>query len=248
MADLGSIGSNLRAAVIGSSGGIGRALVTALSGDPSLETVYALSRSKPTETTPKVAAFELDLLDETTIAASAAVCGEGGPLDLVIVASGILHDAPSLLPEKTWKEITPDNMAQSFAINCTGPALVAKHFLPMLNRERRSVFAALSARVGSIDDNRLGGWYAYRASKAALNMIIRNLAIELARTKPGSLCIGLHPGTVETALSEPFRSRVPADRLFRPERAARQLLDVVAGAEPEQSGRVLAWDGSEIEP
>ena len=247
MPDTSLTANNLRAVVVGASGGIGRALVGALSDDPSIETIYALSRSKPSLPLPKVATLELDLLDEATIEQSASACAEGGPLDLVIVATGMLHDAPDLLPEKTWKQLTPQNLAQAFAINCTGPALVAKHFLPVLNARRRGVFAALSARVGSIGDNRFGGWYAYRASKAALNMIIRNLAIELKRTRPEALCIGLHPGTVETSLSEPFRSRVPDEQLFSAELAARQLLDVIAGASPAQSGRVLAWDGSEIE-
>lgn len=248
MADLSAIGSRLRTAVIGASGGIGSALVAALCDDPQVETVFAAARSAGSERRGKLQALRLDLLDEATVEAAAAACAEGGALDLVIVASGFLHDAPQALPEKTWLDISPENMARAFAVNTTGPALVAKHFLPVLRRRGRSVFAALSARVGSIGDNRQGGWYAYRASKAALNMVIRTLAIELERTRPEALCIGLHPGTVETALSEPFRSRVPAGQLFAPERAARQLLDVVAAAVPAQNGRVLAWDGSEIEP
>lgn len=246
MAELSEIGSDLRAVVIGAHGGIGRALVQALAADPSVGTVYAAARSESMESIKNAVSLKLDLLDESTIKAAARSCDNDGPLDLVIVASGFLHDDPDVLPEKTWKEIDPDIMAQAFAINCTGPALVAKHFLPLLNSRRRSVFAALSARVGSIGDNRLGGWYAYRASKAALNMMIKNLAIELARGLPESVCIGLHPGTVDTALSEPFQSRVPPEQLFSPQRAAHQLLAVIGGATPAASGRVLAWDGSEI--
>ena len=248
MAELGEIGNDLRVAVVGASGGIGQALVTALTADPSVETTYALSRSRITEGPPGLTALQVDLLDEASIEGTAEACSQGGPLDVVVVASGMLHDAPELMPEKSWKQITPDRMAMAFAINCTGPALVAKHFLPLLNGSRRSVFAALSARVGSIGDNRYGGWYAYRASKAALNMVIRNLAIELKRTRPQSICIGLHPGTVRTALSEPFRSRLPAEQVFAPKDAADSLLAVIARAVPAQSGRVLAWDGSEIEP
>jgi len=137
-------------------------------------------------------------------------------------------------------------MKQVFAINTIGPALVAKHFLPLLDRNRRSVFAALSARVGSISDNRLGGWYGYRASKSALNMIIKTLAIELSRRNREAICIGLHPGTVDSRLSAPFQNNVAADKLFAPDLAATQLLEVVDQVRSEQSGRLLAWNGLEI--
>lgn len=248
MDKLRSLGSGLRVAVIGSSGGIGRALVAGLSDDPAVARIFAASRSPHATPLPKLSQLELDLSDETSIKVAADSCARSGALDIVIVASGILHDSPDYMPEKSWTQLNPTAMAQVFAINCTGPALVAKHFLPLLNARRRSVFAALSARVGSIGDNALGGWYAYRASKAALNMIIRSLAIELARTRPEAICVGLHPGTVATELSAPFRSRVPAAQLFSPSRAAGYLLTVIAEATPGQSGRVLAWDGSEIEP
>jgi NAD(P)-dependent dehydrogenase (short-subunit alcohol dehydrogenase family) len=139
-------------------------------------------------------------------------------------------------------------MARVFAVNTIGPALVAKHFLPLLPRRGRSAFAAISARVGSIGDNRLGGWHSYRASKAALNMLLRNFAIELARRAPDAVCIGLHPGTVDTALSAPFRSRVAPDRLFTPARSAGHLLRVIEQATVADNGHVLAWDGARIPP
>jgi NAD(P)-dependent dehydrogenase (short-subunit alcohol dehydrogenase family) len=135
-----------------------------------------------------------------------------------------------------------------FAVNAIGPALVAKHFVPLLPNEDRCVFAALSARVGSITDNRLGGWYGYRASKAALNMLIKTLAIELARTRPEAICVALHPGTVDTGLSKPFQKGVASDRLFSTDSTAAQLLEVIERLEPDQSGRCFAWDGAEIAP
>lgn len=135
---------------------------------------------------------------------------------------------------------------EGFAINAIGPALVAKHVLPLLPREGKAVFAALSARVGSISDNRLGGWYGYRASKAALNQLIRTLSIELARQRKDAICVGLHPGTVDSPLSRPFQSSV--ERLFTPMFAAERLLTVIEGLDVTQSGQLLAWDGSTIAP
>ena len=137
-------------------------------------------------------------------------------------------------------------MATAFRLNTTGPALVAKHFLPLLARDRKAAFAALSARVGSIEDNGLGGWYAYRASKAALNMAIKTLSIELARRYPLALCVGLHPGTVDTALSKPFQAGVPQERLFSPAQSARHLLSVLDELTAEDSGKLFAWDGRRI--
>lgn len=248
MSVLSRLGANLNAAVVGASGGIGSALVEALAGDPAVAHVYAAARSELSDLPPRAEPVRIDITDEGSIEAAAARCGADRGLDIVIVATGMLHDLPHRQPEKSWAELDAENLARAFAVNSTGPALVAKHFLPLLNRERRAVFAALSARVGSIGDNRLGGWYAYRASKAALNMIIRTLAVELRRLNASAVCIGLHPGTVDTALSAPFQSRVPAAQLFSPERAAQQLLRVVAESSVKHSGRLLAWDGKEIVP
>ena len=135
-----------------------------------------------------------------------------------------------------------------FGINTFGPGLVAKHFLPKMAREGRTVFAALSARVGSISDNGFGGWHAYRASKAALNMLIRNLAIEQARKNDQSICVGLHPGTVDTRLSAPFQGNVPDKQLFSPEQSAGYLLDVIDGLTASDTGRLFDWQGKEIAP
>ena len=149
-------------------------------------------------------------------------------------------------PEKHWSAIRAESMARAFAVNATGPALVARAFLPLLPRSGRSVFAALSARVGSIDDNRRGGWYAYRASKAALNMLLKNFAIELARRAPEAICVGLHPGTVDSALSRPYQAGVPAAQLFSPAQSAAHLLNVLDGLVPADSGGVYAWDGRRV--
>ena len=138
-------------------------------------------------------------------------------------------------------------MARVFHLNTIGPALVAKHFLPVLPRDRRSLFAALSARVGSIGDNRIGGWHSYRASKAALNMLIRNYAIELGRTHSQAVCVALHPGTVDTALSEPFQANLPEGQLTAPGQAARNLLDVLDGLGSEDSGQLFDWAGKRVE-
>ncbi|MDE2405843.1 MAG: SDR family NAD(P)-dependent oxidoreductase [Sphingomonadales bacterium] len=227
-----------RAAVFGASGGIGAALADALEADGC--EVWRGSRGGG-----GLRGFAFDLTDEDSIAA--AVARIGGELDLVLVASGVLHDAArGVAPEKSWRQIDPAAMARAFAVNAIGPALVAKHVLPLLPKGRRGVFAALSARVGSIGDNRLGGWHSYRASKAALNMLVRNLAIECARSRPQAVVVALHPGTVATGLSAPFQRGVPAERLFTPAVAAGALLGVVARLTPADSGGLFAWDGQAI--
>ncbi len=169
-----------------------------------------------------------------------------GAFDLVLVATGVLHEVGGLQPEKSWRALDAGSLEKAFTVNSIAPALVAKHFLPLLIRDRKAVFAALSARVGSIEDNTLGGWYAYRASKAALNMLIKTLSIELARRNPSATCIALHPGTVDTALSKPFQHSVPNGKLFSPELAAKKLLGVLDGITTEDSGNLMAWDGTRI--
>ena len=227
-----------RAAVIGASGGIGGALADRL--EAAGTTVFRLARSFAGEA-------HIDLTDETTIAGAAGALKAKGPLDLVLVATGYLH-SDGEGPEKDWRHLDADELARNFAINATGPALVAKHFLPLLLEKTRAGFAAFSARVGSISDNRLGGWYSYRASKAALNQLVRTFSVELARKRPEAFCVALHPGTVDTALSEPFQRNVPEGKLFTPDYSAERLLEVLASLGPEQSGRCYAWDGQEITP
>ncbi len=245
LVSLASFPQPIRALVVGGRGGIGGALVEALAQDPAVARVVATTRGQEVPaTTGKVTWRTLDLVDEASI-----VTALGGveTLDLVIVATGVLH-GDGLTPEKSWRSIDADALARSFAVNAIGPALVAKHTLPLLPRRGRAVFAALSARVGSIGDNRLGGWHAYRAAKAALNQIIRTLSIELAASRPDAICVALHPGTVATELSAPFRGRVAPARLFTPEVAAAHLLRVIEGLVPAHTGAQLAWDGSLIPP
>lgn len=233
------------AVVVGASCGIGRALVAAVAAGGAHGTVFALSRSAVPQPAP-VQSLAIDVTDEDSVAAAARSIGEAGPVGLVVVASGILH-GPGVSPEKAIRALDPAAMAAVFAVNALGPALVAKHVLPLMPRRGRCVFAALSARVGSIGDNRLGGWYAYRASKAALNQVLRTLAVETARTHPELIVAGLHPGTVQTALSRPFRPD-PGPGLFSPEESAAHLMRVLDGLRIEDSGRVFAWDGQPIPP
>lgn len=235
---LQSFASPLRALVFGASGGIGGAMVRLLEAHPRVAEVCAASRQA-------ISPWNFSLDDESSIARVAAAAAAGGPLDFVLVATGMLHSTDQQ-PEKSWRALEPQALARAFAINATGPALIAKHTLGLLRRDAKSVFACLSARVGSIEDNRLGGWHAYRASKAALNMLVRNFAIELRQRNPQAICVALHPGTVDSALSRPFQSAVPAAKLFTPERSARALLQVVDGLKPADSGRVWAWDGQAI--
>lgn len=234
------------AVVVGASGGIGSAILERLVERSGVGHVLALSRRGVSVAHPRVTPAAIELTDETTIAAAAECASTIGTVRTVIVATGMLHQDPGVVPEKSWGALTAKAMTRAFAVNSIGPVLVAKHFLPLLPREGRSVFAALSARVGSIEDNRLGGWYSYRASKAALNMLLKTLAIELSRRAPDAVCIGLHPGTVATPLSQPFLKNVAAGRLFTPAQAAEHLLKVIETVTPADSGHVLAWDGSRI--
>jgi NAD(P)-dependent dehydrogenase (short-subunit alcohol dehydrogenase family) len=222
------------AVIIGATGGIGGALADAIEEEGAHERVWRFSR-----------ADGFDLTDEASIAAAAARVADGPAPSLVIVATGLLHEH-GRGPEKAMKELSADWLARTYAVNAIGPALVAKHFVPLLARTGTPVFAALSARVGSIGDNALGGWHGYRASKAALNMLLRNIAIEARRKYDRTIVVGLHPGTVDTGLSKPFQGNVAPGKLFAPDRAAVQLLDVIDGLKPHDSGKVFAWDGAEV--
>ena len=223
------------AIVIGSSGGIGSALHERLSAQSRFSAVLGLGRrSSP----------PLDLTDEPSIAGAARHVGAlGADVRLVIDASGILH-GDGLSPEKSWRDLDSAQMARAFAVNAIGPALLMKHFLPLLPRQGRSVFATLSARVGSIGDNRLGGWYSYRASKAALNQFVRTSAIELGRRQPAALCVALHPGTVATSLSTPF-VKAGLD-VQTPDQAAGRLLDVIDRLPPGSSGGFFDHRGDPV--
>ena len=225
------------AVIIGASGGIGHALHSLLASDQRFQAVAALSRQGD---------ITLDLTNEASIEAAAhATAGRNIELRLLIDATGVL-EGEGCVAEKTWRQLDAGALARAFAINAIGPALLMKHFLPLLPRSGKAVFATLSARVGSIADNRLGGWYGYRASKAALNQLVHTAAIELRRTRPEALCVALHPGTVATRLSSRFAKTglevQPAAT------AAARLLHVIdtleaaaSGGFFDQRGRVIDW-------
>lgn len=234
------------AVVFGANGALGHALTARLVASGRHAVVHAGSRSDHLELPPEARPFRFDLHDDASIAA--AVAGIEEPLDLVIVATGLLHDhSRSIAPEKSWRQIDGAAMAEVLYVNAVGPALIARHCLSRLARNRRAVFAALSARVGSITDNRLGGWHAYRAGKAALNMLVRNFAIELGRTHPMAIAASLHPGTVDSRLSAPFQRGVVPGKLFSPDQSAGCLLSVIDGLGPADSGGLFAWNGERLE-
>ena len=213
--DLGSFPQAGVAVVFGAGGGTGGALVEAIQAAERFAHVVAFRRS----TSPSI-----DLLDEASLKNAAAFAADLGELCLVIDATEFLHDDRQG-PERSWRQLDAANLARGFALNAIGPALIMKHVLPRLPRSGKSVFATLSARVGSIGDNRPGGWYSYRASKAALNQLVRTAAVELALRSPNAICVALHPGTVATALSAPFAAT--GLEVHPPTAAARHLLAVV---------------------
>lgn len=241
----GAVAAEGCALVVGAGGGLGAAFVRALSGGRwAGGPVVALSRSgAPVEGAPGAVAGRIDPTDEESV--RAAVAALPAAPRLVIVTTGILH-GPGFMPERSLRQLDPAVMAEIFRVNTIAPALVARHVLPLMPRAGRSVFAALSARVGSIGDNRLGGWMSYRASKAALNQLIRCFAIEMARTHPEAVVAGLHPGTVDTGMSKPFQANVPPEKLFTPDFSASALLAVLERLGPADSGFCYDWAGERI--
>ncbi len=232
--DLGSFPAGGVAIVFGATGGIGSALVEAIRAADRFEEVIGFSRAS---------APAIDLLDEASLAHAAAFAAARGELRLVIAATGFLHDGCQA-PEKSLRQLDAAALARSFALNAIGPALIMKHVLPLLPRSGKAAFAALSARVGSIGDNRLGGWYSYRASKAALNQIVRTSAVELGRRCPEALCVALHPGTVATPLSAPFAAS--GLEVNTPAVAARNLLRTIDHLSSKDSGAFFDWRGEPV--
>ncbi len=228
-----SLGSDYRAIVIGSTGGIGAAVLAQLESDPNCGRAVGLSRqSNP----------PLDLLDESSIEVAAASLKNQAPFRLIFDATGILHDE-TMQPEKTINRLDPALMARSYAVNAIGPALLFKHFHALLPRRERSLFATISARVGSVGDNRLGGWISYRAAKAALNQIVKTASLEIAFKRPEAICIALQPGTVATRLSEPYAGSAS---LLSPQESAGRLLSVIdnctqTGSFLDHRGDTLPW-------
>ncbi len=235
MTHMASLRENYGALVIGASGGIGGAVAHALESDPRCGRVVCLSRRDNPG---------FDMTDEASVAdAAQRIASQADGLDLIFNATGALT-IEGVGPEKALKAVDPQAMLRQFALNAVGPALLLKHFAPLLPRDRRGVFASLSARVGSIGDNHLGGWISYRAAKAAQNQIVRTAAIEIARTRPLAVVVVLHPGTVETGLSAGYRGNHAA---VSPSEAAANLLAVLDELPPERTGGFFAYDGTAVE-
>lgn len=247
-------GSGKAALVVGASRGIGRAVVAEMM-SKGYETVFAASRAPSADPDwsdidsgrpNRLERVPLDVTNETSIALAADRIGSFVPrLHRIVVCAGFLHDA-GYMPERRLEHINPQQLLRAFEVNSVGPMLVAKHFLPLLRHEEPAVLAALSARVGSIGDNRMGGWYGYRASKAAQNMLMKTLSVECKRRAPNLICVNLHPGTVDTDLSAPFASGIPREERFSPPVAASLLTAVMDSLRSEDSGRFFAWDRKEI--
>lgn len=239
--------------IVGASGGIGGALVRQLLGEDEVGVVYATYRRRESASNllalenqypDKLTCLPLDTTQEEQIAEVVEkMSAQIERLHLTINCVGILHEG-ELQPEKSLKQLNADNLLRYFQVNSIGAALLAKHLLPLFRHGDRSVFAAISAKIGSIGDNRLGGWYGYRASKAALNMLLRTIAIEYRRKSPRTIITALHPGTTDTHLSQPFQKNVPPERLFSAERSATQLLAAINRLEESDSGQFFSWDGS----
>jgi NAD(P)-dependent dehydrogenase (short-subunit alcohol dehydrogenase family) len=221
-----------RALVIGSSGAIGSTFVELLKNDPSCVEVAGIHR----KSMPVIDYFDLE-----TIEASAEALSQHAPYQLIINAIGVLH-SDRWMPEKRLDDLNPDQFLSLMQTNAIGPVLTIRHFVKLLD-PAGSVMVTLSAKVGSIEDNRLGGWYSYRSSKAALNMLIKTAAIELARTKPNIALIALHPGTVNSRLSKPFRGQ----QIGRPAlNACTDMLNVIKSIEVKDSGSFVAYSGERL--
>ena len=235
-------------AVIGSSGAIGNAVSKILLDDESVDSVYNFSRSSSPNISDKEHRIFIDIEIEQSIKDAVEKIPPDIKFDLIFVATGILHNDKDVYPEKSIRDISADRFKKVLMINTIGPALVGKYFIPFLNKENKNVFAFLSARVGSISDNKLGGWYSYRASKTALNQIVKNFSLEIKRSNPNSIFIGLQPGTVKSNLSKPFEKNVQSENLFTPDYSAAKLLEVIDALTSDDSGKLYAWNGEEIRP
>lgn len=230
--------------VAGGAGGIGSAIVQRLCKDPDVVSVTGTYHTTPyTLTDRKLSWVQVDM---TSADAVCSLMEEAGEIDGIINTVGFLH-GEALMPEKRVRQLSAESLFKNISLNTLPTMLLAGYGQASLHRAPASVFVSLSARVGSISDNRLGGWYSYRASKAALNMVLKTLAIEWRQALPNCSVAALHPGTVKTGLSDPFSKRVAAEKLFTPDESARCLLEVISQLTPENSGRFWAWDGSEIQ-
>ncbi|HTL90143.1 MAG TPA: SDR family NAD(P)-dependent oxidoreductase [Leptolyngbya sp.] len=238
------------ALIVGASQGIGLEFVRQFLDPQRVDRIYATYRNADCELFklehPHLTRLPLDLTHEDEIEqAIAKIRFETSKLHYVINCVGMLHDQ-TMQPEKSLRHLNADQLLKYFQINSVSAALLAKHVQPLLKHRDRAIFATISAKVGSIGDNQLGGWYGYRASKAALNMLMRTTAIEFKRTCPGTIVVTLHPGTTDTRLSKPFQRNVPAEKLFSVERTVQQLLAVIDHLAANDSGDFFSWDGAKL--
>jgi NAD(P)-dependent dehydrogenase (short-subunit alcohol dehydrogenase family) len=243
------------ALVVGASQGIGLGMVKQLLSDPTVATIIATYRNPESAQDLRVLAeaypqrltcIQLDATDESQIIETMAQIKSITPaLHLVINCVGILHEG-DLQPEKSLRQINADQLLRYFQVNSISSVVLAKHLLPLLKHGDRNIFVSISAKIGSIGDNQIGGWYGYRASKAALNMFMRTIAIEYRRKSPHTIVVMLHPGTTDTRLSKPFQRNVPAEKLFSVERTVNQLLAVLECLSEADSGQFFSWDGSRL--
>lgn len=247
--------THINVLIVGASQGIGLGFVKRLLQDDRITKIYATYRQPESateliallsENSKRLICLSMDIIDESQIAECVQqIQTEVNKLHLVINCVGLLHE-DNLQPEKSLRQLNSENLLRYFQINSIGAVLLAKHLLPLFRHGERSVFATISAKLGSIGDNQLGGWYGYRASKAALNMFMRTAAIEYGRSCPKTLVVTLHPGTTDTRLSRPFQKNVPAEKLFSVERTVTQLLNVIEQLQEGDSGQFFSWDGSRL--
>lgn len=249
------LGNRADILIVGAGRGIGLGFVSQLLQYSDVNKVYATYRHRHAALElldlaqrhpATLTCLTMDVTDESQVMnAIQQIQSRVERLHLVVNCVGILHEG-TLQPEKSLGQIHPEHLLRAFEVNSIGAVLLAKHLLPLLSHGDRSIFATLSARIGSIGDNHLGGWYSYRASKAALNMLMRTAAIEYGRKSPSTIVVTLHPGTTDTQLSQPFQKHVPPDKLFSVERSVSQLLTVLTNLRPEDSGQFFSWDGSRL--
>lgn len=229
--------------IIGGSGGIGEAFIKHLLTDANTQSIHATyNKHPPSVINPRCQWYSLDITDEAAIE---TFCSKLGDIDLLINTAGILHNETHQ-PEKSTRQINAEYFLNSMRINALPTLLIAKYMATHFTHKRPSVFATISARVGSIEENYLGGWYSYRASKSALNMILKTLSIEWKRSLPNVAIAALHPGTTNTQLSRPFQKNVPAGQLFSPEQSVTYMMQVIGQLTPLESGRFWSFDGEQL--
>ncbi len=223
--------------IVGASGALGSALCKHY-GNLSYD-VYALSRTKRDGLSHE---FLIDIENEGSIQKASKALLSHAPVQKLIIATGMLH-SKNILPEKSFWDLSSKNMQKLYAVNTMGPALIIKYFLPLMDAKKPSVIAVISDSIGSIQLNQLGGWHSYRASKSALNMLIKNASIELSSTHKKLIVVGLHPGVVKSNLSAPYNGLLPKNEVFSPEFSSCQLIEVIKKLTPSDSGKIITWNG-----